>query len=70
MSTTNSSIKFKEVIDRNIIKINPHIYLDTNNFFTTTQKKHNDMSKKIKSAINTPKNSSVNMKVKSPSKMK
>ena len=67
ISTTNSTIRFKEIMDRNVIKLNSNIYMDKKNFLNTA-KKTNEFPKKIKSAVNTPKNSSA-LKMKSPKKM-
>jgi hypothetical protein len=67
ISTTNSTIRFKEIIDRNVVKLNSNVYMDKKNIFTTS-KKTNEFPKKIKSALNTPKNSST-IKLKSPKKL-
>lgn len=62
----NSTIRFKDILDRNVVKLNSNIYVDKKNFFNT--KKTTEMPKKIKSAINTPKNSNT-IKMKSPKKV-
>ena len=67
ISTTNSTIRFKEILDRNVVKLNSNVYMDKKNFFNNA-KKTNQFPKKIKSALNTPKNSST-VKVKSPKKL-
>jgi hypothetical protein len=67
ISTTNSTIRFKEIVDRNVVKLNSNVYMDKKNIFNTS-KKTNDFPKKIKSALNTPKNSST-IKLKSPKKL-
>ncbi len=37
-STTTSSIRFKDIMDKNIVKLNSNVYLDTKNFFTAAKK--------------------------------
>ena len=38
ISTTNSTIRFKEIIDRNVVKLNSNLYMDKKNIFTTVKK--------------------------------
>jgi hypothetical protein len=38
ISTTNSTIRFKEIIDRNVVKLNSNVYMDKKNFFNTVKK--------------------------------
>lgn len=54
-------------MDRNIVKLSSNVYMDKKNMFTTA-KKTTEFPKKIKSAINTPKNSTT-IKMKSPKKI-
>jgi hypothetical protein len=51
-----------------MIKLNSNIIVEKNNFFHGQKKSTNDLNKKIKSAINTPKNS-MQTKIKSPKKI-
>ena len=38
ISTTNSTIRFKDIIDRNVVKLNSNVYMDKKNFFNTAKK--------------------------------
>jgi hypothetical protein len=38
ISTTNSTIRFKEIIDRNVVKLNSNVYMDKKTFFNTAKK--------------------------------
>ena len=38
ISTTNSTIRFKEIIDRNVVKLNSNLFMDKKNIFTTVKK--------------------------------
>lgn len=64
MSTTNSTTKIKETIDPYILKLNSHIFLNSNNVFNSTHKKPKKVNKKNKSAITTPKSFISNTKTK------
>lgn len=37
-STTNSTIRFKEIIDRDVLKLNSNVYMDKKNFLNTAKK--------------------------------
>jgi hypothetical protein len=53
ISTTNSTIRFKDIMDKNMVKLNSNIYIDKKNFFPQ-KKMLNESTKKIKSAFMTP----------------
>ncbi len=38
ISTTNSTIRFKEILDRNVVKLNSNVYMDKKNFFNNPKK--------------------------------
>jgi len=33
ISTTNSTIRFKDIMDKNMVKLNSNVYIDKKNFF-------------------------------------
>ena len=53
ISTTNSTIRFKDIMDKNMVKLNSNIYIDKKKNFPQ-KKMLNESTKKIKSAFMTP----------------